>query len=101
MTIFSVRYTYTDEPDQNASRDEHRSAHRAFLTELANDGTLMGSGPLMGETRPEALLVVSAGDPHEVAELLREDPFQQLGLVERVQIEEWNLILGPWAQPPA
>lgn len=97
MTIFAVRYTYTDDPEQNASRDEHRSAHREFLGGLATEGALLGSGPLAGDDAPSALLIMQGEDAADLAELLREDPFQQQGLVERVRIEEWTLLIGPWA----
>lgn len=99
MSVYAVRYSYQATAEAGAIRDEHRGAHRAFLGDLASDGTLLGSGPLTDATGPAALIVLRADSAEDVAELLREDPFQQQGLVESAQIEEWNLILGPWSTP--
>lgn len=97
MTIFSVRYTYGDDPDSAAARDEHRAAHRGYLADLGTEGSLLGSGPLPDSAPPAALIVLQAPSAQDAADLLRDDPFQQQGLVERIEIEEWNLLIGPWA----
>jgi uncharacterized protein YciI len=93
MTTYAVTYTYTGD---TAARDEHRPVHREFLADLSADGTLLASGPLPDADPPAALLVLTAGGPDEVRELLREDPFQQQGLVESVEIQEWATVLGRW-----
>lgn len=92
MSLYAVRYDYSD---QRAARDEHRPAHRAFLGSLATDGVLKVSGPLVGE--PDgALIVLEAGDETAVRTLLLDDPFQQQGLVEHVDVREWSPVLGTW-----
>lgn len=96
MTTYAVTYTYTRD---GALRDEHRPVHREFLADLAADGTLLASGPLPEADPPAALLVLDAAGPEEVRELLREDPFQQQGLVEAVQVQEWTTVVGRWLQP--
>jgi uncharacterized protein YciI len=96
MTVYAVQYRYSDDA---AARDEHRPAHRAFLGSLADEGTLLASGPMGPDTdgADGALLVVREEDPQQVLELLREDPFQQQGLVEQVTVREWTIVLGAWS----
>lgn len=95
MTIFAVHYSYSDD---TAARDEHRPAHRKFLGDLAADGVVLLSGPYASiEEAPDAALILCAGSSAaELVELLRQDPFQQQGLVEQVAIREWTPILGAW-----
>lgn len=95
MSLFVVHYTYSDD---TAARDEHRPAHREFLGGLADEGTVLLSGPYADvEEAPDAALLLLRGDSAAtLAELLREDPFQQQGLVEQVAIREWTPVLGQW-----
>lgn len=95
MSLFVVHYTYSED---TAARDEHRSAHREFLGGLAAEGTVLLSGPYATiEEAPDAALLLLRGDSAaDLAELLREDPFQQQGLVEQVAIREWIPVLGAW-----
>ncbi|OLT16681.1 hypothetical protein BJF86_15480 [Serinicoccus sp. CNJ-927] len=95
MSFFVVHYTYSDD---TAARDQHRPAHREFLGGLAAEGTALLSGPYASiEEAPDAaLLILRAESAADLAELLREDPFQQLGLVEQVAIREWTPVLGAW-----
>lgn len=91
MSLYAVQYTYSDDA---ALLDEHRPAHREFLGELAGDGTLLLSGPYADPGFSGALLVFRADDAEELRTLLREDPFQQQGLVQEVQLREWSVVLG-------
>lgn len=93
MTMYAVLYTYSDDV---AGRDEHRPAHREFLSDLAGDGTLLLSGPFPRTDMAGALLVLDATSSDEVHELLREDPLQQQGLVEAVDVREWTPVRGAW-----
>ncbi|WP_298749913.1 YciI family protein [uncultured Serinicoccus sp.] len=99
MSLFVVHYTYSDD---TAARDEHRPAHREFLGGLAQEGTALLTGPYADvEEAPDAAMLILRGDSAaELAELLREDPFQQLGLVEQVAIREWSPVLGAWFDGP-
>ena len=51
------------------------------------------SGPLGGD-EPGALLVFTAADAEEVAELLDKDPFWPLGLITERAIRPWTLVYG-------
>ena len=95
MSIFAVHYTYSDD---TAARDEHRPAHREFLSALAEEGVVVLSGPYaaVDEAPDAALLLLRGESAAELVELLREDPFQQQGLVEQVAVREWTPVLGAW-----
>ncbi|MFK5582925.1 MULTISPECIES: YciI family protein [unclassified Serinicoccus] len=99
MTVFVAHYTYSDDTD---ARDEHRPAHRQFLGGLADEGALLLSGPYASiEEAPDAALLILRGESAaDLADLLREDPFQQQGLVEQVAIREWAPVLGAWFDGP-
>ena len=93
--LLVVNYTYIADPEAIA---EHRPAHRAFLTGLADEGSLVLSGPLAaGVGQPDGgLLVFRAGSPDEVLAKLADDPFQQQGIVESVEVRGWTPVLGAW-----
>jgi len=95
MTLFAVRYTYDD---RSGERDATRPEHRAYLARLADDGLLLGSGPLM-DGEPGALLVFAAGSREQLDGLLAADPFARAGLVAATEVRTWDLVIGPWARP--
>ena len=97
MSIFAVHYSYSDD---TAARDEHRPRHREFLGALAAEGVVLMSGPYadVPEAPDAALLLLRGGSAAEIVELLRQDPFQQQGLVEQVAVREWTPVLGTWVE---
>jgi uncharacterized protein YciI len=93
MPTYAVRYTYDERDDV---RDVFRAEHRAYLSELADRGTLLVSGPF-ADGAPGALLVFRADDRAVVDALLAADPFAREGLVADADVRAWELVLGPWA----
>ncbi|WP_435736061.1 YciI family protein [Cellulosimicrobium sp. PMB13] len=96
MPIHVVTYVY---PDRPAELDAVRAEHRAFLRGLHEQGTLLASGPLPA-TQDEvagALLVLDAGSPAAVAEILDADPFALAGLVAERTVRPWSPVIGDWA----
>ncbi len=93
MSLFAVQYTYIDDA---AARDASRPAHRAYLGELADAGTVVLSGPLAAvEGAPDAaLIVVRAASEADARARLAEDPFQVDGVVAQVDVRGWNPVLG-------
>lgn len=93
MAIFTVFYTYVDNPTR---LDEVRPAHRSFLTGLNEAGTVLASGPFTtGDAG--ALLLVRAESAAAVAEILDRDPFREGALIAGRTIREWRPVTGPWA----
>lgn len=95
MSLFAVQYTYAD---NTAELDAHRPEHRAFLGRLADRGMVLLSGPLAaGVGQPStALILVEADEPQQILDALTDDPFQQRGLVESVEVRGWTPVLGAW-----
>ncbi|MEZ0448379.1 YciI family protein [Cellulomonas sp. ICMP 17802] len=93
MPIYAVRYTYDERADV---RDRFRAEHRAYLSGLAESGTLLVSGPY-ADGDPGALLVFRADDRASVDAVLAADPFAREGLVADADVRAWELVLGPWA----
>ncbi len=91
MAIIAINYEY------NATKldiiAENRPAHRAHLKELKESGALLASGPLGTNG---ALLVVVADDPEAGLEVLAQDPFFTLGVIETRIARVWNPVIGPW-----
>lgn len=100
MSVFAVQYTYDQRTDE---RDRVRPAHRAFLADLLERGTLLASGPWVGPTdgvdaEPDgALLLVRADDAAAAARVLDDDPFAVAGLVAERRVRAWDPVFGPWA----
>lgn len=93
MTLFAVQYHYDQRSDL---QDEVRPTHRDYLRGLAGRGALRGSGPYT-DGAPGALLVFEAADRAELDALLAADPFALAGVIERTEVREWALLIGPWA----
>ena len=96
MPVFAVHYRYVDQP---AVVTEHRPAHRDFLRGLLDRGIVLAAGAYT-DGPAAALLVFRADSAADVENLLQEDPFQQLGLVESHEIRGWGQAMGPWAGAP-
>ncbi|MEZ2391106.1 YciI family protein [bacterium RCC_150] len=90
MTVFAVEYVYDAESAE--VRDAHRPAHRAWLAELAEAGTLLASGPY-GDGAG-ALLLVAAADESELNDTLKADPFAAVQGIAGIRTTEWNPIIG-------
>ncbi|WP_067887550.1 YciI family protein [Nocardia vaccinii] len=90
MAIFAVLYTYAEA--QAAGRDEHRPAHRAWLNELVEQGTVLTSGPYPDGSG--ALILVRTDDLAAAQALFAQDPFAKHGLLQEARIVEWKPTMG-------
>lgn len=90
MSLYAVRYRYSDDV---AGLDEHRPAHRDFLGGLVEEGVVVAAGRLL-EGPAEALILLEGESADQVRELLREDPFAQQGLIDAVEVREWDVAVG-------
>ncbi|ROS74415.1 YciI family protein [Cellulomonas sp. PhB143] len=96
MPLVAVTYVY---PDRPAELDAARPAHRAFLTDLHDAGTLVASGPWLPSPgqRPGALLLLAVEGPEAAEALLEADPFARAGLVEDRTVRAWSPVIGDLA----
>lgn len=93
MTMFAVHYTYAE--SSAAGRDEHRPAHRAWLGQGVEDGTVISAGAYADGTG--ALILIEGTDADSVEGLLTEDPFVQQDLVAAIRVHEWRPALGAFS----
>lgn len=93
MQTYAVQYVYDDRHDV---QDEVRPAHRLYLTGLAEQGLLLGSGPFT-DGAPGAQLVFRTEDLAQLDRLLDADPFAIAGVIAEVGVRTWNVVIGPWA----
>ncbi|MBF6173980.1 YciI family protein [Nocardia blacklockiae] len=94
MPIFAVHYTYS--AATVPARDEHRPEHRAWLSGLVDQGTVLSTGPYPDGSG--ALLLFRADDAEALAKLLAEDPFARLDLIDAKRAVEWQPVLGAFAE---
>ncbi|GAB3245063.1 YciI family protein [Arthrobacter pigmenti] len=90
MSVFAVEYVY--DAETATARDEHRPAHRQWLQEHVDSGMALASGPY-GDGAG-ALLVFKADSESALLEELKQDPFNQAGLVAGMRVKEWSPVLG-------
>ncbi|WP_120519660.1 YciI family protein [Arthrobacter celericrescens] len=90
MTVFAVEYVY--DVESAAVRDEHRPAHRAWVAELAEQGTVLASGPYADGSG--ALILVNAADESELNGILKQDPFAIAQGLASIRTSAWNPVIG-------
>ena len=93
MSVFAVEYVYAANTD--ATRDEHRPAHREFLASLKPENgtiTLVASGPYTDGSG--ALLLISAPDETTLGEALKNDPFNIHNTIAALRITGWVPVTG-------
>jgi uncharacterized protein YciI len=90
MTVFAVEYVY--DAESAAIRDATRPAHREWTSGLAQDGTLLASGPYTDGAG--ALLIFKAEDEQALNELLKEDPFAGAGAISGTRTMVWAPVTG-------
>ncbi len=90
MTVFAVEYVY--DAGSAAVRDEHRPAHRAWAAELAEQGTLLASGPYADGSG--ALLLLNAADESELNGILKQDPYAVVQGLAGIRTSAWNPVIG-------
>ncbi|HJE51610.1 MAG TPA: YciI family protein, partial [Tessaracoccus flavescens] len=56
------------------------------------------SGPLVGSQPPSALLLMRADSSDAIEALLDDDPFHTAGLIAERRVDEWNPVIGIFAE---
>ncbi len=67
-----------------------RPSHRAYLTELQNNGKLFASGPFADDSG--ALIIYEAESAEEAAGLLENDPFRKAGVFASWEVRPWRRV---------
>jgi uncharacterized protein YciI len=68
-----------------------RPAHRAYVTDLFEQGHIRMSGPLADDTG--AVIVYRAASLVEAQALVDADPYVREGVVRDVSLREWNVVI--------
>lgn len=92
MSVFAVEYVY--DPARTDDIAVIRPEHREFLTGLAEEGSLLASGPWLDNAAPGAMLLVVAEDLGAAQRLLDDDPFHRAHLITSRTLRPWNPIVG-------
>ena len=80
-----------DHPGSMATREEHRQAHRDYLTEHAD--RVMMRGPLLddaGTGQLGSVLLLDIPDMDSACRLMADEPFNRAGLYADVSIYRWR-----------
>jgi len=80
------------DPARKMEEQPDWAGHAAFIRALHADGFVLLVGPLEGTQ--DALLIVRAHDPQEIAARLAQDPWTGLDLLRTSQVAPWTLRLG-------
>ncbi|WP_424183470.1 YciI family protein [Actinokineospora sp. G85] len=89
MTWFIVDTTYVADRDVLQAA---RPAHRQYLLELADRGTVVGGGPWADDQG--GMFVVKVADRAELDAILAADPYTTGGVVAEQKVREWKPVLG-------
>lgn len=89
MGLYAALFRYVAD---RAQIEEVRPAHRAYLRELLDAGTLHEAGRFAHERG--GLVVYRADSEEEARALLAGDPFITEGIMELESIQEWLVILS-------
>ena len=82
-----------------AKVNEHRPAHRAYLTNLVETNQLVVAGPFLDDYG--ALIVYEAPDEATAEALLMADPFHAAAIFVKWTIRPWKTVFGnPGLLPP-
>ncbi|GAB3521957.1 YciI family protein [Arthrobacter monumenti] len=94
MSVFVVEYVY--EAETAAARNELLPTHRQWLKEHTESGRVLSSGPYVDGAG--ALLLFTADSEPALLEELKQDPFNQAGLVSGMRVKEWKPLLGAFTE---
>lgn len=90
MAVFAVQYSYGPAEIQA----EHRPAHREYLAQLHEQGTLYVSGPFTSGDTAGALLIFEAETREAIDSIVAADPMYSGGAVTSYTAREWNPVIG-------
>lgn len=90
MTVFAVEYVYAAASTE--ARNTARPEHREWTSGLAQEGTILASGPY-GDGAG-ALLIFKAADQAALNSILKQDPFAAAGVIAGTRITQWSPVTG-------
>jgi uncharacterized protein YciI len=73
---------------------KHVDAHVDYLKTLVEKQVLRASGPVAGGLSRQGFLIMTVESYSDVLGIARDDPFAINGLIDELEIHEWNPIFG-------
>lgn len=93
MTYFIVTYTYAEQ----SLIDATRPAHRDFITDLKDAGTVIAAGPFGDGGQSAIILRLPSGATQADAEAaLADDPYLAANALTGREFREWNPVINVW-----
>lgn len=89
MALYAAIFSYIDDQERIA---EVRPAHRAYLQQLLDAGTLHEAGRF-GDERG-GMIVYNTASEAEARNLLARDPFTTEGVITDATVREWKVIFS-------
>lgn len=75
-----------------AKIEEHRPAHRRYLTEILQNGQLFCTGPFTDDYG--ALIIYEADSAEQAEGFLKGDPFYAAGVFVRWTVRPWKIVFA-------
>lgn len=74
-------------------RKANRDAHLAYIK---STGVVEMAGPLLSASGDMcgSLIILNVDTLHEAEQWAKDDPYAKAGLFERVNVQEWNKVIG-------
>ncbi len=89
MPLFTLAMRFPKTEDR---RGELRGLHRSYLAGLRDEGKVVAAGPWGHESG--ALIIFQADDAAEARTLLANDPYVREGVLDEVELHEWQPVIG-------
>ncbi len=95
MSLYIVFCDY--DPDLLELERELREDHRAFMHRLNCLGTVLSSGRTAHGDQRGSLTIMLARDAEEAQQILKDDPYADVGIVKSMSVRDWSPEVGTFA----
>lgn len=90
VAVFIVKLEHPDEEGWRRWLEPHLN----WVKKLVDAGVIVASGPSLGTSVRQGLLVMQAVDEPALREVLKTDPFWPNGIIENLTVVQWDPIFG-------
>jgi len=73
--------------------------HASFMNELTEKRFVVLGGPLKGDVKHRAMLIVDAPDEPTARQRLAKDPWMRTGVLRNLTFDPWEVLLGTLPSP--
>ncbi|MGD0250803.1 MAG: hypothetical protein ABSB97_07980 [Thermoplasmata archaeon] len=83
-------------PSRSMREQEKWAEHASFMNSLVEEGFVVLGGPIRGGAVHKARLIVRSVSERALRARLAEDPWMQMGLLQTLTIEPWEVLLSKY-----